>query len=645
MQAGDELAGRYRLAGLLGHGAMGEVWRATDLNLERDVAVKVITANWIGEAMKEALARFRREGKAAARLNHPCIADVYDLGDHQGKPFLVLELLTGPDLATLLRRHPDGLPVKQALEYGAQAAEGLAVAHAAGIVHRDVKPSNLILDRQGTVKVCDFGIARLDGATAGLTGTGTALGTPNYMSPEQARAEAVTAASDVYGLGATLFHLLTGQVVFHCEDVLSVLYQHVNQLPPAASDLRARIPAEVDAYLRALLAKSPADRPSTDAIASRLRTLSITSCDATALLAEAEDRARTITDPDHKAHVLRETAAALVRIDLSQARAVLAEAERIARSITSSPYNRARALRKIAGVLAEIDPAQAEDLARSITDPYNQARALSKIAEALAGTDPGRALVAVGEAERIARTFTEFQRNRQEEILGEIAAALTRIDPGRARALLAEAERIAHGLNTTDIHETIGRALARIDPAAAEHFARTYTDSHYGQARVLQAVAKVLAETDPSRAQAVLGEAARNTPKPDHVIFADVLRNIAGVMAGINPDWARSMLAKTEPALRGHTDAYTQALKLGEFAEVLALLDPGRARVVLAEAEYLARTINTTTTPHNQMRALRKIAVVLCRIDPAQAEQLARTIPDPYNQARGLVSIAREITK
>ncbi|HEU5024969.1 MAG TPA: serine/threonine-protein kinase [Spirillospora sp.] len=155
MRAGEELVGRYRLVELLGWGAMGEVWRATDLHLERDVAVKVMLANWAGEALHAAMVRFRREGGAAARLNHPHIAVVHDVGEHAGQPFLVLELLPGPDLAGLLERHPGGLPVEQALEYGAQAAEGLAAAHEAGIVHRDVKPSDLVLDRHGKVKVCE----------------------------------------------------------------------------------------------------------------------------------------------------------------------------------------------------------------------------------------------------------------------------------------------------------------------------------------------------------------------------------------------------------------------------------------------------------------------------------------------------------
>lgn len=183
MKPRQELAGRYRLAERLGHGGMGEVWRAFDLELHRDVAVKVLLTQVSEDQAEEMLARFRREGRAGARLNHPRIAAVHDTGAHESQPFLVLELLPGPDLATLLDRHPEGLPVEKALEYGAQAAEGLAAAHEAGVVHRDVKPSNLMLTGDGMLKLCDFGIARLQDATAGLSVPGVGMGTVAYMPP------------------------------------------------------------------------------------------------------------------------------------------------------------------------------------------------------------------------------------------------------------------------------------------------------------------------------------------------------------------------------------------------------------------------------------------------------------------------------
>lgn len=275
MRTGLELAGRYRLERRLGRGGMGEVWQALDLRLDRRVALKVLLGDWAsaGEQMDQALARFRREGRSAARLKHPQIATVHDTGTHDGRPFLVLELLAGPDLATLLDDHPGGLPIGMALDHGAKAAEGLAAAHDAGVIHRDVKPSNLILDGDGVLKVCDFGIARLAGATAALTATGVGFGTVAYMPPEQLLGEPVTGAADVYALGATLFHLLTGRVLFPAEDLRAVMGQVVHKAPPPPSSLRPAIPEALDDYLLTLLAKDPLARPPAAAVPAALREL------------------------------------------------------------------------------------------------------------------------------------------------------------------------------------------------------------------------------------------------------------------------------------------------------------------------------------------------------------------------------------
>ncbi|MFC5746909.1 serine/threonine-protein kinase, partial [Actinomadura rugatobispora] len=215
---GAVVADRYRVAELLGEGAMGQVWRGEDLRLDRPVAVKVLQPHLMhGSLREQALARFEREGRAAARLAHRNIAVVHDVGEHDGLSYLVLEFLHGRDLKSLLRDHPGGLPIEDVLEYGAQAAEGLAAAHAAGIVHRDVKPANLMLSGDGTVKVCDFGIARLHGATTGLTGDAS-IGTLAYMAPEQIMGQPVDHRADLYALGATVFQLLTGRHVFTGDD-------------------------------------------------------------------------------------------------------------------------------------------------------------------------------------------------------------------------------------------------------------------------------------------------------------------------------------------------------------------------------------------------------------------------------------------
>lgn len=227
------LAGRYRLDRFLGRGGMGEVWQAVDERLHRRVAIKILLSNPLGDEQLggQALVRFRREGEAAARLNHRNIVAVYDLGEHRELgshgvertcPFLVLEFLEGRDLKKMLHQKPHGLLVEEVLDYGAQACDGLAAAHAAGIVHRDIKPANLMLLADGTIKVCDFGIARLSDATALYSGNAK-IGTLAYMAPEQfSTSGRIDHRADLYALGATLYHLLTGHPVFPADDPLAL---------------------------------------------------------------------------------------------------------------------------------------------------------------------------------------------------------------------------------------------------------------------------------------------------------------------------------------------------------------------------------------------------------------------------------------
>ncbi|MGW4151793.1 serine/threonine-protein kinase [Micromonospora chersina] len=255
------LSGRYQSEELLGSGGMGEVWRGRDLRLDRPVAIKVLTAAGVREPM--AAERFDREARTAARLTHPHIVGVYDFGTEGDHSYLVMELVEGRTVGDLVAAGP--LPVVQALSIAVQTCDGIAAAHAAGVVHRDIKPGNLIVTPAGTVKICDFGIARLP-RLAGqntLTGPATKLGTSSYMSPEQALGGPVDPRTDLYGLGCTLYAMLTGAPPF-AGDPLSVLHQHVNEPPPPLRDRRPDVPVELDALVSELLAKDPADRP-TDA--------------------------------------------------------------------------------------------------------------------------------------------------------------------------------------------------------------------------------------------------------------------------------------------------------------------------------------------------------------------------------------------
>ncbi|MET8837884.1 protein kinase [Micromonospora sp. NPDC004540] len=252
------LDGRYRCEELLGSGGMGEVWRGRDLRLDRPVAIKVLAAAGLKEPM--AAERFDREARAAAGLTHPHIVAVHDFGTEENDSYLIMELVEGRTVSALIA---DGsLTLLQALSVVVQTCDGLAAAHAAGVVHRDVKPGNLIVTATGTVKICDFGIARLPGADKekALTAPATKLGTSSYMSPEQALGQPVDHRTDLYGLGCTLYAMLTGRPPFVGEQ-LSVLHQHVNEPPQPLRERRPDVPAELDALTAELLAKDPADRP------------------------------------------------------------------------------------------------------------------------------------------------------------------------------------------------------------------------------------------------------------------------------------------------------------------------------------------------------------------------------------------------
>jgi serine/threonine-protein kinase len=265
------LDGRYRSEELLGSGGMGEVWRGRDLRLDRPVAIKVLTAAGLDEP--SAAERFDREARTAARLSHPHIVGVYDFGTAEDDTYLVMELVEGRTVRSLIADGP--LPVDRALSIAAQACDGIAAAHAVGVVHRDVKPGNLIVTPAGTVKICDFGIARPP-RTAGqntLTGPATKLGTSSYMAPEQALGRPVEPRTDLYGLGCTLYAMLAGGPPF-AGDPLTVLHKHVNEAPPRLRDRRPDVPAELDDLVAELLAKDPAARP-TDAGTVRRRLLAM----------------------------------------------------------------------------------------------------------------------------------------------------------------------------------------------------------------------------------------------------------------------------------------------------------------------------------------------------------------------------------
>ncbi|MHA6507972.1 protein kinase domain-containing protein [Tessaracoccus sp. Y1736] len=283
MHADAVLGERYRLSRLIASGGMGEVWQAHDAVLDREVAVKLLSA---GESDPSALERFRREAVAMAALQHPNTVLVLDIGTHHRWTYIVMELLPGPTLAQLVAsRGP--LPDEEVAALGAQVAAGLEAAHRAGIVHRDIKPGNLMLSASGTLKVVDFGVARLSQAAASaLTATNTIVGSALYLSPEQAAGSPADERSDLYALGCVLMTLATGRPPFESEHPIGALHQHVRVDPPLLRTRRPGASAALEALIAELLAKDPDDRPASAAeVAGRLKNIEMSLPGATAGLA------------------------------------------------------------------------------------------------------------------------------------------------------------------------------------------------------------------------------------------------------------------------------------------------------------------------------------------------------------------------
>jgi len=257
MAVGQLIADRYELKDPVGKGGMATVYRAHDTQLERTVALKILHEHFSED--DDYVERFRHEARAAAQLSHPGIVTVIDRGEEDGRQFIVFEFVEGETLKDLVERGGP-LPIRGALETGLEVGRALAFAHQQGLIHRDIKPQNVLMNADGRAKVTDFGIARsLD--AVGHTETGTVLGTSHYIAPEQARGERVDAQTDVYSFGVVLYELLAGEVPYAGDNFLTVAMRHVNEDVPSVLERRPDCPLRLAALVERCMAKDSGDRP------------------------------------------------------------------------------------------------------------------------------------------------------------------------------------------------------------------------------------------------------------------------------------------------------------------------------------------------------------------------------------------------
>ncbi len=340
-----ERIGRYRIERVLGRGAMGVIYKAHDPEIERPVAIKLVRSDLLdGEERADYLARFRREAQAVGRCTHPNIVALYDYAMHEGNPFLAMEYVEGISLAQALERGARFRP-DEASFILLQLLDALTCAHELGVVHRDVKPANVLLLAGGRVKVTDFGISRIAGPS--MTQDGSVVGTPSYMSPEQCRGDALDHRSDLFSAGVVLFELLTGEKPFPGRSFTSVVKQ---VLYDDAPDLRGRVPDHLAAVVRRALAKRPADRfSSAVAMAEALRAGKLAPLsEATVVQAPRTARSPALSGPATQTRLGGVDEAVLTTLQLRLARHV----GPIAKVLVGSAVNKAASVDALCELLA-----------------------------------------------------------------------------------------------------------------------------------------------------------------------------------------------------------------------------------------------------------------------------------------------------
>ncbi|UCE21371.1 MAG: protein kinase, partial [Candidatus Aminicenantes bacterium] len=251
--------GKYEIQSILGKGAMGIVYKALDPDIDRQVAIKTIRFDLASEETdnEEIMQRFIREAQAAGKLTHPNIITIFDVGREEDLTYIVMQYIEGPSLQRLIAQG-EKFTVPEVTKLMEQVCSGLDFAHQHGIVHRDIKPGNILLDKNRRPYICDFGVARVDTST--LTQSGTAVGTPSYMSPEQVMGKKVDKRSDIFSVGCILYEFLTGRRPFEAESITTVIYKIINEQPPSLSEVKKGLPAGFEKVICKALAKDPNDR-------------------------------------------------------------------------------------------------------------------------------------------------------------------------------------------------------------------------------------------------------------------------------------------------------------------------------------------------------------------------------------------------
>jgi eukaryotic-like serine/threonine-protein kinase len=441
----ETVAGRYRLERSLGNGGMGEVFVAADTVLDRRVALKRLsTALTEDEAAR---ARFLREARALARISSPNVVAVFDAGDDT-EPYLVMELIEGTTLSTVLRT-TGRLPPERARAIGSGIAAGLAAAHEQGVIHRDVKPSNIFLTALDEPKVGDFGIARLERGDMTLTMTGQAFGSAAYVSPEQATGGRVDARSDLYSLGCVLYEMLAGRRPFEGDEPVALTYQHVHTEPVPLDALDAGIAPELASLVDALLRKDPADRPQT---ADEVRAaLEATPADATAVeTVPLDERDHTAVLP-RRAQALGERRMPPWWVFVAAAAVLLLLLVLAANALTNDPPGRAQ----------RSPSAQGSSVSSSPSPPASQAVPLTP-------SEAGAALVTLAQQMEASEAIDKHLADEVEKTVSDVlehldegSESLDKLDELKGKI----GDDLDHGKISTDDAQQLTAAIDRFERA------------------------------------------------------------------------------------------------------------------------------------------------------------------------------------